>query len=91
MSPDSLRTILPVVGLDPERARAVEFTGGLDPILPTSFKIGETSAACPGAIGLAVSDVCELRGGKRGDHPRCATRNGVAAQWSLLQDGKGRR
>ena len=65
MSHDALRTILPVVGLDPERARTVEFTGGLDPILPTSFKIGETSAACLGAIGLAVSDLWELRGGKQ--------------------------
>jgi crotonobetainyl-CoA:carnitine CoA-transferase CaiB-like acyl-CoA transferase len=65
MSHDALRTILPVAGLDPERARTVEFTGGLDPILPTSFKIGETSAACLGAIGLAVSDLWELRGGKK--------------------------
>src|SRR5665213_3630762 len=64
MSHDALRTILPVAGLDPERARAVAFTGGGDPILPTSFKIGETSAACLGAIGLAVSDLWELRGGK---------------------------
>ena len=65
MSHDALRTMLPVVGLDPERARTVEFSGGLDPILPTSFKIGETSAACLGAIGLAVSDLWELRGGKK--------------------------
>src|SRR5215471_3715619 len=65
MSHDALRTILPVVGLDPERAGTVEFSGGLDPILPTSFKIGETSAACLGAIGLAVSDLWELRGGKK--------------------------
>ena len=56
---------MPVLGLDPERARTVEFSGGLDPILPTSFKIGETSAACLGAIGLAVSDLWELRGGKK--------------------------
>src|SRR5690348_1356931 len=62
---DALRTILPVVGLDPARAATVEFTDGSDPILPTSFKIGETSAACLGAIGLAVSDLRELKGGKR--------------------------
>ncbi|MGA8400464.1 MAG: CoA transferase, partial [Stellaceae bacterium] len=65
MSHDALRTILPVAGLDPERARTVEFTGGTDPILPTSFKISETAAACLGAIGLAVSDLWELRGGKK--------------------------
>ena len=65
MSHAALRTILPVAGLDPERARAVEFTGGSDPILPTSFKIGETSAACLAAIGLAVSDLWQLRTGRK--------------------------
>ena len=29
-----------------ERARAVEITGGTDPVLPTSFRIGETAAGC---------------------------------------------
>jgi len=65
MSHDALRTILPVAGLDPERARAIEFTGGLDPILPTSLKIGETAAACLGAIGLAVSDLWQLHTGRQ--------------------------
>jgi crotonobetainyl-CoA:carnitine CoA-transferase CaiB-like acyl-CoA transferase len=64
MSHDALRTILPVVGLDPDRAKTVEITGGSDPILPTSFKIGETSAACLAAIGLAVSDLWKLRTGR---------------------------
>ncbi|HTZ38260.1 MAG TPA: CoA transferase [Stellaceae bacterium] len=64
MSHDALRTILPVAGLDPERARSVEITGGGDPILPTPFKIGETSAACLAAIGLAVSDLWALRTGR---------------------------
>ncbi len=91
MSHDALRTILPVAGLDPERARTVEFTGGSDPILPTSFKIGETSAACLGAIGLAVSDLWKLRGHKeQGDRGRRAPRDGVAAQRPLPQNGKGR-
>src|SRR5260370_35385018 len=62
---DALRTILPVVGWPEERARAVEITGGSDPILPTSFKIGETSAACLAAVGLAVSDLWELRTGRK--------------------------
>ena len=65
MSHDALRTILPVAGLDPDRAKTVEITGGSDPILPTSFKIGETSSACLAAIGLAVSDLWELRTGRR--------------------------
>src|SRR5690349_8982303 len=42
---DALRTILPVAGLAEDRARAVEFTGGADPVLPTPFRIGETAAA----------------------------------------------
>jgi crotonobetainyl-CoA:carnitine CoA-transferase CaiB-like acyl-CoA transferase len=67
MSHDALRTILPVAGLDPDRAKAVEFTGGTDPILPTSFKIGETSSACLAAIGLAVSDLWQLRTGRKQD------------------------
>ena len=54
MSHDALRTILPVAGLDPERARAVEITGGSDPILPTSFKIGETAAASLADSSIAV-------------------------------------
>src|SRR5260370_28971905 len=62
---DALRTILPVAGLPEERARTVEITGGSDPVLPTPFRIGETSAACLGAIGLAVSDLWELRTGRK--------------------------
>jgi crotonobetainyl-CoA:carnitine CoA-transferase CaiB-like acyl-CoA transferase len=65
MSHDALRTILPVAGWDGERARAVEITGGPDPILPTPFRIGETSAAALAAVGLAVSDLWELRTGRR--------------------------
>ncbi|HEX3864602.1 MAG TPA: CoA transferase [Stellaceae bacterium] len=67
MSHDALRTILPVAGLDADRARTVEFTGGSDPILPTSFKISETAAASLAAIGLAVSDLWELRGKRKQD------------------------
>jgi crotonobetainyl-CoA:carnitine CoA-transferase CaiB-like acyl-CoA transferase len=62
---DALRTILPVAGLAEERARSVEITGGADPVLPTPFRIGETSAAALAATGLAASDLWELRGGRR--------------------------
>src|SRR6266852_9961365 len=62
---DALRTILPVAGWPEERARSVEFTGGGDPVLPTPFRIGETSAAALAAIGLAASDLWELRTGRR--------------------------
>jgi len=67
MSHDALRTILPVAGFHPDRASAVEITPAADPILPTSFRIGETSAAALGAVGLAVSDLWELRTGRRQD------------------------
>src|SRR5215475_7490224 len=65
MSHDALRTILPVAGWADDRARAVEITGGADPILPTPFRIGETSAAALAAVGLAVSDLWALRTGRR--------------------------
>src|SRR6059036_4281492 len=65
MSNDALRTIVPVAGWPEERARAVEITRDTDPILPTPFRIGETSAAALAAVGLAVSDLWELRTGRR--------------------------
>ena len=64
---EALRTILPVAGWGDEKARAVEITGGTDPILPTPFRIGETSAASLAAVGLAVSDLWALRTGRRQD------------------------
>src|SRR6266436_6684342 len=57
---DALRTLLPIAGWPEERARSVEITGGADPVLPTPFRIGETSAA-----GLAAADLWELRSGRR--------------------------
>jgi crotonobetainyl-CoA:carnitine CoA-transferase CaiB-like acyl-CoA transferase len=65
MTNDALGTILPVAGWGDERAREVEITGGADPILPTPFRIGETSAAALAAVGLAVSDLWALRTGRR--------------------------
>jgi hypothetical protein len=65
MTNDALRTILPVAGWAEDRAREVEITGGTDPILPTPFRIGETSAAALAAVGLAVADLWALRTGRR--------------------------
>ena len=65
MTNDALRTIFPIAGWGEERARAVEITGGTDPIFPTSFRIAETSAAALAATGLAVSDLWQLRTGLR--------------------------
>ena len=62
---DALRTILPIGGWPEERTRAIEITGGSDPVLPTSFRITETSTAALGVVGLAVSDLWELRTGRQ--------------------------
>ena len=67
MDNDALRTLLPIAGWRNERARGVAITGGTDPILPTPFRIGETSSAALAAIGLAVSDLWELRTARRQD------------------------
>jgi crotonobetainyl-CoA:carnitine CoA-transferase CaiB-like acyl-CoA transferase len=65
MISSALRTILPIAGWPEERARAVEITAAADPILPTPFRIGEASTATLAAVGLAVSDLWELRTGRR--------------------------
>ena len=67
MAHDALRTILPIAGWPEERARAVEITGGADPVLPTPFRIGAAGAAALAATGLAAADLWELRGGRRQD------------------------
>ena len=64
MPVEALRSILPVAGLSAARAETVTFTGGTDPILPTPFRIGVAGAATLGAIGLAVSDLWEMRTGR---------------------------
>src|SRR5437879_696940 len=78
MTNDALRTVLPMAGWGDERARTVEITGGTDPILPTPFRIGETSAAALAAVGLAVSDLWALRTG-RGQEIAVDTRQATAS------------
>ena len=65
MTNDILRTLLPIAGWDEERTQGLTITGGTDPILPTSFRIGDTSTAALSAVGLAVSDLWESRMGRR--------------------------
>ncbi len=65
MAYDALRTLLPIAGWPEERARAVEITGGDDPVLPTPFRIGAAGAAALAATGLAAADLWELRSGRR--------------------------
>src|SRR3989440_2972374 len=67
MAHDALRTILPIAGWPEEQARAVEITGGADPVLPTPFRIGAAGAAALAATGLAAADLWELRTGRRQD------------------------
>jgi hypothetical protein len=64
MTNEALRTILPIAGWSEDRLRSVEITGGTDPILPTPFRISETSAATLAAVGLAASDLWKLRAGR---------------------------
>ncbi len=65
MTNEILRTLLPIAGWDEERTQGLTITGGTDPILPTSFRNGDTSTAALSAVGLAVSDLWESRTGRR--------------------------
>ena len=65
MIDETLSSLLAVAGVDAQRAAAVEFSGDTDPILPTPFRIGEAASASLAAIGVAVSDLWELRTGRR--------------------------
>jgi crotonobetainyl-CoA:carnitine CoA-transferase CaiB-like acyl-CoA transferase len=78
MAHAALRTLLPIAGWPQERADAVEITGSPDPILPTPFRIGETSAAAIAATGLAASDLWALRTG-RGQDVAVDTRQATAS------------
>jgi crotonobetainyl-CoA:carnitine CoA-transferase CaiB-like acyl-CoA transferase len=79
----ALSTILPIAGWPEERAREVEITGAFDPILPTPFRLAETSTATLAAVGLAVSDLWELRTGRH-QQVRIDTRRATAS----LRSGK---
>ena len=89
MANAALSTLLSIPGWDASRAGEVEFTGGGDPILPTPFRIGETAAASLAAVGLAVSDLWELRTGRRqeiGVDARQATASLRSSQYMQMDD-----
>ena len=65
MPRDTLRTIVPIAGLPTDRADAVDFTGGTDPVLPTPFRIGVAGTATLAATGLAAAELWQLRAGQR--------------------------
>lgn len=62
---DALASILPAVGWRTTLSDNVAFPGGVDPILPTPYRIGVAGAATLGATGLAVEDLWALRTGRR--------------------------
>jgi crotonobetainyl-CoA:carnitine CoA-transferase CaiB-like acyl-CoA transferase len=78
MSNSALRTLMPIAGWSENRADSVQITDVGDPILPTSFRIGETSAAAVAATGLAASDLWNLRTG-RGQDVAVDTRQATAS------------
>ena len=90
MSNEALTQILSTVGWDEQRAAGVEISGDKDPILPTSFRIGETAAASLAAVGLAVSDIWKLKTGRSQD-AKVDVRRATASLRSgkyLLLDGE---
>ena len=56
--------VIAIRGRGTPAAGEVEIAGR-DPILSTRFKIGETCAAVLGGVGVAVSDIWELKTGRR--------------------------
>src|SRR5918992_331351 len=62
---EALRTLLPYAGWSEDRTGAIEINGNYDPILPPPFKLAEPPTASLAAVGLAVSDLWELRTGRR--------------------------
>ncbi len=65
MIQNAMNAILPIAGWSAARARDVEISSSLDPILPTPFRITATATASLAAVGLAVNDLWELRTGRR--------------------------
>jgi crotonobetainyl-CoA:carnitine CoA-transferase CaiB-like acyl-CoA transferase len=67
MPQEALRSILPSAGWSADRAQAVRFTNGTDPILPTPFRVGVAGAATLAATGLAAADLWQTRTGRQQD------------------------
>ena len=87
---ETLSTLLAIPGWDaPRAAAAVAVSGGLDPILPTPFRIGEAAAASLAAVGLAVSDLWQLRTGRPQQiavNTRHATASLRSSQYLVMDD-----
>ena len=50
----ALRTLLPIAGWSDKQAEDVSFTGGMDPVLPTPFRIGQAGAATLAAYQVEI-------------------------------------
>ena len=59
----ALAQILPVLGF--KDAGTVSFTGGVDPVMRTPFRVGTAGAATVAAAGLAAARLWEMRTGRR--------------------------
>lgn len=62
---EALRRIQPVTGWSNDTVAGVTFTGGVDPIVPTPFKVGVAGAATIAAAGLAAAQLWEQRSGRK--------------------------
>ena len=67
MSKNAFSTLSAIAGWADDYQQQIQISGGTDPVLPTSFKITETSTAALSAVGLAINDLWEIRTGKRQD------------------------
>ena len=90
MADQTLETILRAVGWDTNLGDGVDISGDADPILPTPFRIGETAAASLASVGLAVSDLWQLRTGRRQEISVDARRASASLRSGkyLVLDGK---
>ncbi len=78
MIDDTLSTLFAIPGWDEQHAAGLEISGALDPILPTPFRIGEAATASLAGIGLAISDLWQLRTG-HGQEVKVDTRRATAS------------
>ena len=62
---EALHRIQPVTGWSNDTVTGVTFTGGLDPAVPTPFKVGVAGAATIAAAGLAAAQLWEQRSGRK--------------------------
>ena len=67
MSKNAFSTLSAIAGWPDDYQQQIQISGGTDPVLPTPFKITETSTAALSAVGLAINDLWEIRTGKRQD------------------------